>query len=82
MVAALSLSAFANIDAAGMRPMEASEAEIASSRACFHELEALGCGSPHEDREHFRTCMSESFPKLDKSCQELMKSLYVNRVRK
>lgn len=53
-----------------------SAAEIASSRACFAELESRGCGKSEEDHEHFRSCVSQIQDTLDDSCKKLVTNLY------
>ncbi|WP_408098025.1 hypothetical protein ACJVC5_03620 [Peredibacter sp. HCB2-198] len=75
-VLVFSVSAFANIDEGSVINIEPKAERVEASRACFSELQKLGCGHPKEDAEHFRTCMSEVYTSLDSGCQTIMKRLY------
>lgn len=70
------LAAFANIDASTDKGVSPTSAEVSQYRACFQELEQLGCGHPSEDQEHFVNCMHDSLSSLTKRCQEMMTTLY------
>lgn len=52
------------------------QAEVAKSRACFHELTVQGCGDPGEDPKHFRTCMKNVKSTLTVDCRNKMTELY------
>jgi len=62
-----------NVFAAATQP---SEAEIAKSRACFHDLEVQGCRSQEEDPEQFRACLANVHESLDDHCKKMMLDLY------
>lgn len=51
---------------------------VEAARACFSELQTLGCGHPKDDLKHFRSCMNEVYSTLDQGCQKIMKRLYGN----
>lgn len=71
-----SLSAFANIDEASAVAVEPTESELKVSRACFSELETLGCGHPRDDQEHFESCLNNVYSSLTTSCKKMMTELY------
>lgn len=71
-----SVSAFADIDEGSAVNIEPKAERVEASRACFSELQKLGCGHPRDDSDHFRTCMSEVYSSLDSGCQTIMKRLY------
>jgi hypothetical protein len=52
------------------------ENEIQQSRACFQDLETLGCGKQEEDHERFRSCVADVQDKLDEPCKKIMLDLY------
>ena len=66
----------ANIEYSPEAVSKPSQTEIDSNRACFQDLEELGCGDSGEDVENFRSCMNNVYSSLDKSCQKLMNDLY------
>lgn len=72
----LSLSAIADIDDSSTINIEPKAERVEAARACFSELQTLGCGHPKDDPEQFRTCMSEVYSNLDSGCQKIMKRLY------
>lgn len=71
-----SLLAQASIDEADLKAMEPTEAEVATSRGCFHELERLGCGHPREDLDQFKSCLENVNSSLSSNCQNMMGGLY------
>ena len=72
----ITFGAFADIDTTSAVNITPSNARIEKSRACFQELQTLGCGHPKDDLEQFRSCMNNVFESLDSNCQTMMKRLY------
>ena len=70
------LSAMADIDEKSAINVEPKPERIEAARACFSELEKLGCGHPKQDMERFRSCMSQVHETLDSGCQKIMQRLY------
>lgn len=70
------IPALANLDSADAINVVPNAARVNASRACFSELDKMGCGHPKDDLSHFRTCMSEIYSTLDVNCQKIMKRLY------
>lgn len=71
----LSFLVMTSVQAAGTY-QHPSSTEIDKNRACFKELEVLGCRSTDEDHEQFRSCLSDVVEKLDDNCKKLMLDLY------
>ena len=71
-----SISSFADIDETSAVNIEPKAERVEAARACFSELQTLGCGHPKDDPDQFRTCMSEVYANLDSGCQKIMKRLY------
>lgn len=65
-----------NVDVKFMEANEPTAAEIKKSRACFNELEKMGCGHPKEHLNRFRNCLSDVFPALSSPCQDMMSEIY------
>lgn len=76
IVLILSLNVFADIQLSDKQAPQPTAAEQASNRACFSDLERLGCGDPGDDVEHFRSCMNNVYSSLNAECKALMKDLY------
>lgn len=72
----VSLNALASMDPLTFRNDEVSESEINASRACFSEVERIGCKSPHESLPEFRSCMSENYLSLSVDCRKFFRELY------
>lgn len=72
----LMINAYASIEHEPGRESYPTESEITRNRACFKELEVLGCGDPGDDARQFRTCMSEVYGSLSSDCKKLMDKLY------
>lgn len=69
------VNALGSIEYDGVRD-EPTAQEISKNRACFEELARNGCGDPGEDYKQFRSCLSNVFPILSPSCQQMMSRLY------
>lgn len=72
----VSLNSFASIDVESSLKTEATQSEISASRACFKQLEVLGCGHPREELDRFRICLSNSYGALTPACKTMMQQLY------
>ncbi len=55
---------------------QVTQAEVDSNRACFRELETLGCGDPADGAKHFRECVRDVRDTLTENCQKLVSKLY------
>lgn len=71
----LSFLIMTSVQAAGTYQHPSNE-QIEKNRACFKELEVLGCRSTDEDHEQFRSCLSDVVDNLDNECKKLMLNLY------
>lgn len=72
----LSMSAMATLEHTPGVDASPSEEKLSTSRACFQELEVLGCGDPAEDMVHFRQCLDDTHTRLSKDCSSLMQRLF------
>ena len=72
----LMFNANASIEQEGSTHQQPSDAVIAKNRACFKNLEDLGCGTMEENPVEFRACMSNAHMTLDDYCKNLMATLY------
>jgi hypothetical protein len=70
------MNSYADIEHVPAERRVASATKVESSRSCFKELEAQGCGDPGVDMTHFRSCLNDSFSGLSDSCQSMMNRLY------
>ncbi len=52
------------------------ETRVSKTRACFEELDRLGCGRPEADRVRFPACAREMAERTSADCQALIKKLY------
>ena len=66
----------ANVDHEAGMEANPGQTRLAQTRACFDELDQVGCGRPVEDREHFGECAVDRKPELRSSCQKLVRKLY------
>lgn len=53
-----------------------SPARVQTTRSCWQELQAQGCGDPSEDMTHFRSCMNNAYDSLTADCKTMMSKLY------
>ena len=72
----LAVNAQADIEHMPQAGTKATAQEIAKSRACFKDLEILGCGDPGVDHQQFRSCLNNVFSSLNSSCKKMMSELY------
>lgn len=72
----ISFTAQATIEYLPEDQSKATPGEIYKNRACFEELATHGCGSPGDDKEHFRKCLKTTYSSLTNDCQSMMSSLY------
>lgn len=80
VVLILSLNCFADIDNINdLKAPQPTAAELSANRACFSDLDRMGCGDPGDDIEHFRSCMNNIYPDLKPECKTLMNDLYKSK---
>lgn len=72
----VSVVAFADMTENGRGPRPEPTAE---ERACMEEIRGLGCGSPRENRETFRSCIESKATQLSESCQAVHQKMKERR---
>lgn len=71
-----SLSALADLEHREGLGKAPSDDRLNQSRACFKEMDNLGCGHPSEDPTYFSSCMEDRSELLSSNCQVLYQKLY------
>ena len=72
----ISLEAMADLEHREGQGTIPSSKELGVSRACFREIDNLGCGHPLEDQEYFNTCLADQKTTLSSNCQIFFEKLY------
>lgn len=65
-----------NASTTGNKYVHPSDSEISQNRSCFESLEVQGCRTEEEDREQYRSCMSDALDSLDDHCKKMFLKLY------
>ena len=74
-----SLSAVADLEHKAGQGKAPSHDRLNQSRACFKEMDNLGCGHPSEDRLYFSLCMEDRNDLLSLNCQVFYQKLYAKK---
>lgn len=73
---AISVVAFADMSEKGRGPRPEPTAE---EKACREEIRGLGCGSPRENRDAFRSCIESKASQLSEACQAVHQKMKERR---